>query len=151
MEVKVIMFNNKDKVYCNEYGFGTFISYDINNNDAAIVKFDQKNSSENEFGYNLVPSVLLKAEEEVYVQYRLTSIIQATSGEKVEIKGMTGKWFTFQRKSLQIGMNLTFRVVDEIFGFKNVGEILSIEDKVVRKRDYKIIKTHDREYHLLKK
>ncbi|WP_080845611.1 hypothetical protein [Cytobacillus gottheilii] len=146
-----MVFKNKDRVYMNGKGYGTFISYGINSNDEAIVKFDSQNSEENEFGYNVIPSILLKHEENAYIQLKLSKITDGITGEVINIKNMTGRWFSFQNKDLKLGKSLIFKIVDETFGYCKVGTILSIESKVIRKRDYIFVTTEDRVYQLLKR
>lgn len=145
------MFKNKERVHLNGKGYGTFISYGINSNEESIVKFDDSNSEENEFGYNVVPTALLKPEEEVYIQLKLTKIFDINTGENIDIKEMVGKWFTFQNKNLKVENKLMFKMVDETFGYRDVGSIISIEDKVIRKREYLFITTEDRTYQLLRR
>ena len=151
MEEWVEVYQNKDRIFVNGKGSGIFISYEINSTSKSIVKFDKRNDEENEFGYTIVPTDSIKLEDDVYKYYKLVSIFDIQSQEQVAINDMLGKWFPIRNKDLKIGSALKFKMVDDPFGYRNVGNIVEVEHKIIRKRNHLFVSTGEQIYQILER
>ncbi|MBE7114707.1 hypothetical protein FT641_19735 [Bacillus paranthracis] len=81
--------------------------------------------------------------------YRLSKAVDRNTGTKVSMK-IVGQYYQFTDDELKVGSNLNFRDVNETFGYKCEGEIVAVENQVIRNRDYVIVSTKIRDYYLLK-
>lgn len=83
------------------------------------------------------------------ITYRLSKAVDKNTNAKVDMK-IVGRYYQFNENDFKIGENLSFRDIDEPFGYKYEGEIVSVEKREIRKREYIIVSTKIRDYYLLK-
>lgn len=80
--------------------------------------------------------------------YRLSKIVEISTGESIHNKAIVGKYHTIYENDLREGKELKFRDIDHPLGSQQHGIIKSIRENVIRKRPYIIVETDSREYYL---
>lgn len=80
--------------------------------------------------------------------YRLSKIVELSTGEPIQNTAIVGKYHTIYENDLKEGRELKFRDIDHPLGSQQHGFIKSVRETVIRKRPCVIVTTDSREYYL---